>query len=115
MNDEVAKFAKTLDPEHLNEALEIRSDLKKKNLAAGDKSLNVNITDLFLSGFKKFPQMAQYDYTTDQIQILEGAQSNLNDNIGNERLRNTLIQTAKEVAGNLQQQYPDVWENPLKA
>ena len=108
-------FAKTLNPDHLSQALEIKSDLKKKNLAAGDKALHVNITENFLKGFKKFPQMAQYDFTTDQIQILEGAQTNLNDNIGNERLRNTFIQTAKDVAQLLEQQYPEDWESPLKA
>ena len=59
--------------------------------------------------------MVQYDFTIDQINVLEGAQANLNDNITNDKLQNILVQTAKEVAKNLKERYPDDWESPIKA
>lgn len=102
-----------MNSETLEKAIDIRDDLKQKNLP--QPKILVDITGKFLKGFKKFPQMAQYDFTLDQMQILEDAQSNLNDNIGNEKLRNILIQTSKDVAKSLAEQYPNDWENPLKA
>ena len=85
--------------------------MKEKNLP--QPKVLVNLTGKLAQGFR-FPQMSQYDFFNDQVNILEGAQANLNDNINNERLRGTFVQTAKEVEKALKEQYPNDWNSPLK-
>ena len=56
--------------------------------------------------------MAKFDYSVEQLNLLEAAEKNLNDNIDNENLLNTFIATAAQTAKNLQAKYGDGWSPP---
>jgi hypothetical protein len=49
-----------------------------------------------------FPQIAQNEYVQDQLQYLEGAEDNVNNNLTNPKLVQKYIDTGKEVAANLE-------------
>ena len=65
MEDQIKQFSKTLDRTHLDKALDLQEDLKKQKVAAADQKLLVTTTDIFLAGFKKFPQVADNEFVQD--------------------------------------------------
>ena len=58
-------FSKTVDPQHYESYIDIRDDLRDKNVAAADQKLIVRTTDLFRAGFSAFPQVSQNEYVNE--------------------------------------------------
>lgn len=83
-------------------------------MPAAQTRLNLFTTDLLLNGFKEFPQMAQYEYTVEQLNFLQGFQENLSNNLNNPKLLNKFVDAGKQVANNLAEKYQGMWENPIK-
>lgn len=48
------------------------------------------------------------------MSYLEAAEDNMNGNIKNVKLVQALIDRGHEVAKNLEKEYGEMWENPLK-
>ena len=87
----------------------IKGDLLKDGAQADDLNLKVNTLDYFEKAFL-FQDMKHFDYSTEQLNNLEAAQKNLNDNLDNEKLYDKFIATANEVKKNLQEKYGDKWD-----
>lgn len=56
--------------------------------------------------------MAENDYVVNQLNDLEAAQNNLNNNPENETLVNRFIEVAQDTAENFLTQYPGMWTDP---
>ena len=89
----------------------MKGDLLGQGAEANDLNLKVNTNELYVKQFQ-FPDVAKFDYSVEQLNLLEAAQKNFNDNIDNERLLDTLIATASQTATNLHAKYGDGWNAP---
>lgn len=89
----------------------MKGDLLKEGADPNELNIRVNTTDIFTKQFQ-FPDTAKYDYSVEQLNGLEAAEKNLNDNIDNENLLNAFIDTAKGTAKNLQTKYGELWSPP---
>lgn len=114
LNRAVDTFSRTLNEDDFHQAISIQKELRSQSLAQGETRLMVHTTDIFEGGFTKFPQISKNEYVQDQISYLDAAQDNLNNNQDNASLLEAFIARAKEVSKNLQTEYPDQWESPLK-
>ena len=56
--------------------------------------------------------MAHNEYSTKQLDILEIAEKNLNNNLDNEKLTKKFIEAAQKVKKNLEEHYGDQWSMP---
>ena len=54
------------------------------------------------------------EYASAQLEELESAQSNLNNNIENETLYSQFVKVAKKVKSNLARRYEGSWTDPIK-
>lgn len=114
LNLAVDTFSKSLSEEDFHAAIKLQKELKSQSLAQGEARLMVHTTDIFEAGFIKFPQISKNEFVQDQINYLDAAQDNLNNNQDNQSLLENFIARAKEVSKNLQTEYPEQWESPLK-
>ena len=73
--------------------------------------LKVNTTQLFEKGFK-FDSVSKYEFSQEQLNTIEAAEKNFNNNLDNEKVRDAFIQTATEVAKNLKEKYGEQWVQP---
>jgi len=89
----------------------MKGDLLKEGAEPNDLNIRVNTTDIYTKQFQ-FPDVAKYDYSVEQLNALEAAEKNLNDNIDNENLLGAFIDTAKQTAKNLQAKYGELWSPP---
>lgn len=56
--------------------------------------------------------MAKFDYSNQELNELEAAQRNLNENLDNDDLYRTFKKTADDVAEHLSTKYGDGWSKP---
>jgi len=75
--------------------------------------LAITTADLMKEGFHQFPQMGEYDYTVEQLNLVQAAQDNLQNNMENESLLGKFVVTVNDVSKNLEKQYGTSWENPF--
>ena len=75
------------------------------------KDLKVHSSTYFEKSFK-FPSVAANEYSQDQLNLLEAAEKNLNDNIDNDKLQQSFLNTAKTVEDSLKLKYGDSWTAP---
>jgi len=68
----------------------MKGDLLKEGTDVNDLTIRVNTTDVYTKQFQ-FPDIAKYDYSVEQLNGLEAAEKNLNDNIDNENLLGAFI------------------------
>ena len=73
--------------------------------------LKVNTRKIFEQRFA-FEDVAKNDYAVAQLENLETAQINLNNNSDNKILLDKFISTAQDTAEALLKQYPDIWSDP---
>lgn len=78
----------------------MKGDLLKEGADPNDLNIKVNTTEIYSKQFQ-FPDVAKYDYSIEQMNALEAAEKNLNDNIDNENLLGAFIDTAQLTAKNL--------------
>ena len=113
MNDSWTKFCVTLNPDQFYESLDIQKQLVQKkipqSLVQVSSQLAITTAELFQRGFKQFPQMADYDYTIEQLNLLQAAQDNLQHNLANDTLLGKFTVLAQETAKNLEKQYGSAW------
>lgn len=105
------EFCVTLDKQKYMDAFMMKGDLLNQGADPNDLNLKVNTEDVYVKQFQ-FPDVAKFDYSVEQLNLLEAAQKNLNDNIDNERLLDTLIATAHTTATNLHAKYGEGWNAP---
>ena len=106
-----ADFCVTLDKSKYQEAFLMKGDLLSQGADPNELNLKVNTNELYIKQFQ-FPDVSKFDYSVEQLNGLEAAQKNLNDNIDNENLLDALIATAHTTANNLQAKYGDGWSPP---
>lgn len=68
----------------------MKGDLLKEGADVNDLTIRVNTTDVYTKQFQ-FPDIAKYDYSVSELNGLEAAEKNLNDNIDNENLLGAFI------------------------
>ena len=89
----------------------MKGELLQAGADANDMNMKVNTTDVFIKQFQ-FPDVAKYDYSVEQLNGLEAAEKNLNDNIDNEKLLDEFIAMAQLTAKNLEAKYGELWTAP---
>lgn len=74
MDDAWTKFCTSLDKDSFHESLDIQNQMKTSNLAQmlpkSATKLAIFTADLYKDGFKQFPQMGEYDYAVEQLNII---------------------------------------------
>ena len=101
----------TLDKQKFTDAFMMKGELLQAGADANDMNIKVNTTDVYVKQFQ-FPDVAKYDYSVEQLNGLEAAEKNLNDNIDNEKLLDAFISTAQQTAKNLETKYGELWTPP---
>lgn len=114
MQDKADAFAKTLNMEDFQAVQESLTQLQKKHINAKEAIVNFDLVESMREGFTEFPQMRNNEYVEDQLNYLEGAQDNLNNNPANNKLALRLVEVTNEVTANLQSEYGSMWTNPIK-
>ena len=104
-------FCVSLDQKLFTDAFMLKGELLQEGADANQLNIKVNTTDVYVKQFT-FPDIAKYDYSVEQLNGLEAAEKNLNDNIDNVKLLEAFINTAHQTATNLQKQYGDLWSPP---
>jgi len=73
-------FSVSLSEADFHRALALQREVRGQNLAQGAVKLLIHTSDMFGSGFTKFPQVAKNQFVEDQLNLLDAAQDNLNGN-----------------------------------
>ena len=108
----VDKFSHDLDQSDLKQALSLKEKLSDASYDQYKlKDLKVHSSTYFEKAFK-FPTVAGNEYSQDQLNLLEAAEKNLNDNIDNDKLQTAFVNTAKTVEDSLKAKYGDSWTAP---
>ena len=105
------QFNRGLEKDDFTHAFELQKQLKDDGITGPEMNLQVHTDDIYSKQFQ-FAEVAKNDYTIDQLNLLEAAEKNLNDNITNPKLLDTFIQTAHETAKNLKEKYGEGWNEP---
>ena len=109
IKDEVLMFSKSLDKEHLKNAIEMKQTLQEQNNNIED--IQISTKDLYENAFQ-FPNVAQYEHVQSQLSELQSAQDNLNQNQENPILQNKFVRIATKVRDNFNKAYKDQWTDP---
>ena len=89
----------------------MKGELLQAGADPNELNIKVNATDVYIKQFQ-FPDIAKYDYSVEQLNGLEAAEKNLNDNIDNFKLLDTFIDVAHQTATNLETKYGELWSAP---
>lgn len=86
------KFCQKPNVDNYNETFDIRQELEsEQGIKEEDLPiLKVNTSEQFVQGFK-FDTVAKYDYSMEQLNDIEAAQKNFNNNLDNEKVRDEFI------------------------
>ena len=109
MKEELNMFSRTLDPDHLKDAMEIREELVDDNSSIDE--VLINTKELYEHAFK-FANVASYDNVIAQLTEIQNAQDNLNQNTNNPILVKKFIEVAQKVKKNFKKAYNDDWIDP---
>ena len=71
----------------------------------------ISTGELYLQAFK-FPDVARHEYAQQQLDEVEIAEKNLNNNIDNDDLLTSFTKTAEKIKKSLQEKYGDSWVDP---
>ena len=97
IKDEVLMFSKSLDKEHLKNALEMKQTLLDQNNNL--EEIPISTKDLYEGAFQ-FANVAQYEHVQSQLSELQSAQDNLNQNQENPILQDKFVRVATKVRNN---------------
>ena len=97
MNKVWGKFNHDFDVDDYYKAFEIQKQLVDQGMSTKELPLKANSVTLYQNQFQ-FPDIAKFDYSVDQLNLLEAAEKNLNMNMDNMKLVNAYISTAQKVA-----------------
>ena len=109
MNNQVNLFERGLETENWENARQIYAQIKDKMHPS--KPLKVDTKKIYQNSFS-FPEVAKNDYAANELNNLEAAQNNLNQNPENETLMNKFVEVAMDTADNLIKKYPGIWTDP---
>ena len=107
------KFNHDFNVDDYYEAFKIQKELIDEGMTKSELPLKADSVTLYQSQFQ-FPDIAKFDYSVDQLNLLEAAEKNLNMNMDNMKLVNAYISTAQKVAKNLEEKYGEQWIEPAE-
>ena len=85
MRDNMDKFSSELDTQFLDKALKLKEKLDDNGYDAHPLDIAISTDKLYQKGFT-IPGVAKNEYSAKQFEILEIAESNLNNNLENKNL-----------------------------
>ena len=104
-------FSKSLDKQHLKNAMEMKQSLAEDSLNIED--VQINTKELYENAFQ-FPNVAQYEHVQTQLSELQSIQDNLNQNQDNPINQDKFVRVATKVRNNFIKAYKDQWTDPAK-
>merc|ERR1719375_2515562 len=104
-------FSRRLDIKHFYNALKIMKNLSKEGVP--NAKVFVHTWELYDKAFT-FPRVRRYEFTQENMDMLEHFQDNLNTNIDNSQHLSNFIRVAKAVQNNFNEKYgPEGgWDDP---
>lgn len=96
MQHEFLLFSKSLEEKHFESAQKLKEKVENSNIIPKEQinSLSkVSTGELYLQAFK-FPDVARHEYAQQQLDEVEIAEKNLNNNIDNDDLLTSFTKTA---------------------
>ena len=98
---QLGEFSRNFQMENWKNAMHIKSKLNKKGVFP---KFAVTTKELYDKSFS-FPKVRNYDYAVQNMNDLEAAEDNLNQNLSNQLALKRFIDTAKRVRANLNDKY----------
>ena len=98
---QLGEFSRTFDLQFWNDAMKIKGELEKQGK---HPKVAVTTKELYDHSFS-FPKVRNYDFAVKNMNDLEAAEDNLNNNISNAWALKRFVEIAKRVRTNLNDKY----------
>ena len=106
MDIELDYFSRSFDKHHYENAMNIMAELKKLGKDPITGPTGVHTWELYDKSFT-FPRVRRYEFTQENMDMLEHFQDNLNMNISNQVNMENFLRVANTVRTNLKTKYHD--------
>lgn len=114
MNAEGQAFAQSLKIEDYEKVKMLHERLRTEyKLKSEDYQSHIDVIPMVKNAFGDFPQLAQNEFTVDQMQSLHLVQDNMNGDIENINLAQSFISEVQSTSERIHDEYKDYWHSPF--